>query len=94
MGVKQVYMDIYKLTNDLIHSSEFKTEEEFQKIVNNIMNPFSAIISTKSEILVFEGIDKLSLYEYLKNRRFRLYSGNGTKCSFFLKKNHVFLACP
>ena len=36
----------------------------------------------------------IAMYGYTKKRRFRLYSGNGTKCSFFLKKNHVFLACP
>jgi len=60
-------VDNLKLINDLIYSSEFKTEEEFQKIVNNKMNPFSAIISTKGVILVFDGIDKLSLYEKIKN---------------------------
>jgi hypothetical protein len=65
-------MDIYKLTNDLIQSVEFKTEEEFQKIVNNRMNPFSAIISTKGVILVFDGVDKLSLYEYIKNKYYQM----------------------
>jgi len=68
----KVYMDIYKLTNDLIHRSEFKTEEEFQKIINNKTNPFSAIISTKGIILVFDGIDNLSTYEYLKNSYYQM----------------------
>jgi hypothetical protein len=72
MKFKQVSKDIYKLTNNLIHRSEFKTEEEFQKIVNNKINPFSAIISTKGVILVFDGIDKLSLYEYLKNTYYQM----------------------
>jgi len=60
-------MDIYKLTNDLIKYSEFKSEKEFQDIVNKRLTAFSSIISTDGTILVFEGIDKLKIYEKIKN---------------------------
>jgi hypothetical protein len=64
--------DNLKLINDLIHSLEFKTEEEFQKIVKYTMNPFSVIMSTKGGVFVFVGIDKLSLYEYFKNTYYQM----------------------
>ena len=64
--------DNLKPINDLIHSLEFKTEEEFQKIVKNTVNPFSVIMSTKGGVFVFVGIDKLSSYEKIKNSYYQM----------------------
>ena len=61
-------MDAYKIANELVRISSFKTREELQSIVNSKKNPYYAIISLEADIvLIFEGIELLSMYEYVKN---------------------------
>ena len=67
-------MNIYELANKLIRSSEYKSGEEFQKMIDAKIDTFSAIIpnTDTNKILVFNGIENFSMFEYIKNEFFNM----------------------
>ena len=67
-------MNIYEIANELIRSSEYKTEKEFQIIIDTKKNVLSAIIphTDTNKIIIFEGVEKFSMYEYIKNEFYHM----------------------
>ena len=68
-------MNIYKLMNKLIESSEYKSEGEFQKMVDAKLDMFNAIVPINmGKILVFQGIENFGIFEYIKNEFYNMNS--------------------
>jgi hypothetical protein len=80
-------MNIFELVNKLLKSSEYKSKEEFQKMVDSKLDTFNAIVPMDMEnILVFQGIESFSIFEYVKNE---FYNMNGEIANTVTMKDFI-----